>query len=264
MNGRRDRLDAGWFDEQRWWPLARSAGTAVVSLSVLGALGAALVASNQRVPGPTGWTYPELETWLDRQPVSAAFCLMSTVALIIVLYLMLSTVALLLARAARAARLPRLERAAETLAVPVIRRSLAALLGLGLTVAANSPPAHGLATPVMTERVVAGPAAAPLTADESMGGSATMRSVEPARPAATPPPGPPASPDEWTIRPGDHLWGLAETALATTWARGPSDAEVADYLQAIVELNRDVLVVPGHPDLVFPGQVFTRPAVPDR
>jgi hypothetical protein len=64
-----------------------------------------------------------------------------------------------------------------------------------------------------------------------------------------------------TIEPGDHLWGVSEETLTNAWHRQPSDAEILDYLEHLIELNREVLVVPGHPDLVYPGQVFVLPPV---
>ncbi len=71
-------------------------------------------------------------------------------------------------------------------------------------------------------------------------------------------------PQTWTIRSGDHLWRVASTTLAGQWSGRPSDAEVLDYLQQVIAANRDRLVVPTDPDLVFPGQVFVLPPVPAR
>lgn len=65
-----------------------------------------------------------------------------------------------------------------------------------------------------------------------------------------------------TIAAGDHLWGVAERTLADRWDRTPAPAEIATYLQRLIEANRGVLAVPDEPDLVFPGQVFVLPEVP--
>jgi hypothetical protein len=62
--------------------------------------------------------------------------------------------------------------------------------------------------------------------------------------------------------PGEHLWHIAhETLVDRASLGGPavSDREVATYLGQLVELNRDVLVDPGNPDLIFPGQVMRLP-----
>jgi len=67
---------------------------------------------------------------------------------------------------------------------------------------------------------------------------------------------------EWTVRPGDHLWGVAERSLAGAWGRPPTDAEVDPYWSALVDANRPGLRDPANPDLVFPGQVLVVPPPP--
>lgn len=66
----------------------------------------------------------------------------------------------------------------------------------------------------------------------------------------------------WTVRPGDHLWAVAEQVLAEAWARPPSDAEVDGYWRALVDANRPRLRDPANPDLVFPGQLLVVPPPP--
>jgi len=66
----------------------------------------------------------------------------------------------------------------------------------------------------------------------------------------------------WTIVAGDHLWHVASATLTERWGRPPSNQEIARYLGLLIDANRQVLVVRDNPDLVFPGQVFTLPAVP--
>jgi hypothetical protein len=238
--------------------LARTLVGGACALAGFGALGAALVASAKCIPGPGGWTLSELHAWLDRQPVGAAFQALAALGLIVVVYLTASTLAVLLAGIAQAARLPRVGRLAELIAVPLVRRALAALLGLGITVVNTAAPAHTATPPAATMRPIPRPppAAGPTPAPPPV---ATMRGLAP-----PPSPAPTETEPTWTICPGDHLWGLAERALREHWHRSPSDAEVAEYLALVVERNRDELAVPDHPDLVFPGQVFVRPAVPSR
>lgn len=92
----------------------------------------------------------------------------------------------------------------------------------------------------------------------------TPPSAAPHTPTTTVPPAPPATSQAGgsrTIAPGDHLWNVSHQTLEAALHRAPSDEEVLGYLNRIVELNRDVLVVPEDPDLVYPGQVFTMPAV---
>lgn len=67
----------------------------------------------------------------------------------------------------------------------------------------------------------------------------------------------------WTIQPGDHLWAVANRTLR---AHGldASNRATADYLNTLIGLNQAVFAVPGEPDLVYCGQVFELPALPDR
>ncbi len=68
----------------------------------------------------------------------------------------------------------------------------------------------------------------------------------------------------WIVRPGDHFWSIAEETLADAWGRTAlSDAEIATYWRELVDANRDRLVEPGNPDLIWPDQEFVLPPVPD-
>jgi hypothetical protein len=74
--------------------------------------------------------------------------------------------------------------------------------------------------------------------------------------------GPPpdlAPPSTWTIQRGEHLWYVAETVLATRRDHHPSTEETARYWRALVQANRDRLVDPENPDLVFTGQELVLP-----
>ena len=42
-----------------------------------------------------------------------------------------------------------------------------------------------------------------------------------------------------------------------------TDAEIRPYWLALIERNRSSLVDPANPDLIFPGQVFQLPRLPD-
>jgi hypothetical protein len=63
------------------------------------------------------------------------------------------------------------------------------------------------------------------------------------------------------VRPGDHLWGLAERRLRQLWGRRPRPAEIAHYWVATVAANEDRLRS-GDPDLVYPGEEIVLPATP--
>lgn len=66
-----------------------------------------------------------------------------------------------------------------------------------------------------------------------------------------------------TVRPGDHFWSIAETALALAWARQPTNTEIIPYWGRLVEANRDQLVNRDNPSLILPGQTLRLPPVPD-
>jgi hypothetical protein len=112
----------------------------------------------------------------------------------------------------------------------------------------------------------------PAAADDGdEGGVAVMIPLEPpvdtlpappAPPATAPePPSPPAQAahapidDTWTVEPGDHLWHIAEETLVDD-GLDASDPAIARYVDSLVEWNREVLVDPANPDLIYPGQVI--------
>lgn len=61
------------------------------------------------------------------------------------------------------------------------------------------------------------------------------------------------------VEPGDHLWGIAEAALALRIGREPTDEEVVPYWRTLIDANTDRLVDPANPDLILPGQVIELP-----
>lgn len=91
--------------------------------------------------------------------------------------------------------------------------------------------------------------------------------VDPPPPGPSSPPGAPSTsseteapvPVEAVVVKGDHLWGIAEHALARHLDRSPTDAEVAPYWRRLVETNRSRLVDPSNPDLIYAGQRFVLP-----
>jgi nucleoid-associated protein YgaU len=80
-----------------------------------------------------------------------------------------------------------------------------------------------------------------------------------------PPPAPATAADvpaDRTVRPGDHLWGIAKAHLNQVLSRSPTSAELATYWAHLVHVNRAGLRS-GDPDLIFPGEVVTCPPVRD-
>jgi hypothetical protein len=83
-------------------------------------------------------------------------------------------------------------------------------------------------------------------------------------PAAVADPAPAPAAAEHEVAAGEHLWSIAADHLEGHLGRVPSDDEVVDHWQRLIELNRDRLANPDDPDLVFPGQRFVLPDLPDQ
>jgi hypothetical protein len=92
--------------------------------------------------------------------------------------------------------------------------------------------------------------------DDGDEGTATMRVIEEDASSA------PLGPETVIVSPADSFWSLAEEALAHEWRRPPAEAEIATYWLEMIDVNRDRLVVPDDPNLIFPGQELIVPPVP--
>ena len=66
----------------------------------------------------------------------------------------------------------------------------------------------------------------------------------------------------WTVRPGDHMWRIAEQTLTASNGQIPSDREIDKYWRRLVDANRGRLVDAANPDLIYVDQVFDLPPVP--
>jgi nucleoid-associated protein YgaU len=102
-------------------------------------------------------------------------------------------------------------------------------------------------------------------ADAPATGPASAPVSSPAAPAvaARPDPSVPVGAvTTWTVRPGECFWSIADDVLTAAWGRPPTDAEIVPYWHTLIDANRAVLADRSNPDLIFPGQVFTVPAVP--
>lgn len=68
---------------------------------------------------------------------------------------------------------------------------------------------------------------------------------------------------EWVeVEKRDHFWSIADEALAEAWGRSPTDNEIAPYWADLVETNKDRLLPPGDPNLIYPEQRFELPEMP--
>lgn len=241
---------------------AFTAWTAVpaMALGVLSVTGAA-------GPGPAGLRPGDLRRWVDAAgPGPVCVCTLRWAVSAIAVYLLVTAV---LGGAARLGHRRRLLQLADRLTLPALRHVLdgvaaaslvMALVGPGTGHAAEATPAWasspGPPTLHAEDSEPPTPAVVPSTSPPP-----TLHAAEPET-DATPPPPPetePGTTGQWTIAPGDHLWHVSESTLATRLGRPPSAAETATYLHRLIEANGDRLVSPGHPDLVLPGQVFDLP-----
>ena len=67
-------------------------------------------------------------------------------------------------------------------------------------------------------------------------------------------------PSEVVVRPGDHMWSLAEQRLTLVLGREVSDTEIAPYWLKVIGMNLST-IRSGDPDLIFPGEVLVLPTV---
>lgn len=214
--------------------------------------------------------------WLEaRDPLVAAFGLLRVVTLGGIWYVALATLVGVLLRMAGAASLVRLT---DRVTIGPVRRMLAGTMSLGLAasgVVAVAVPA--LRVPV----AAAAQATSPSTTSTSPASTSTTTStttVTPAtvtmhrlspvesaqRPAVTTvpemAPATATTAGQWTVKPGECFWSIADDVLADRLGRPPTDAEIVPYWQRLIDANRHQLVQRDNPDLVLPGQIFAVPA----
>ena len=149
----------------------------------------------------------------------------------------------------------------DAFTVPLVRHLLHSTLAAGLTVGSVSAPfVAGMRPAVLAASRIPATAVTTTTTEattttETPPPTATMRLVQPAEPTApAAAPAAPAGPGTYEVRPGDHLWGIAERVMAERLGREATDAEVAPYWRRLIDLNE-----PADPDLIFPGDVVRLP-----
>jgi len=231
----------------------------------------------------------QLPAWAgDADPALLAVVLLRSLGLLLAAHALLVGLLALVADLLRARPLAQLAR---LLAVGPLRaavlRGTSAVVGTGLLLApvtasaaaaTDSPPAAAVMSPGDDSPVATARPLPPV--DVTPGHAAVERAVpldatapdtatltEPASDSdpATGEAG--RDPGRWrtiSVRPGDHLWGLASRDVAAHTGTNPEDAAVHRHWVAVVEANRDRLVVPGNPDLVLPDQQLVLPPVEER
>lgn len=211
----------------------------LVSLAGLQRAGAWLPA-----PPIASWTAAE-EWYRDTPPAPAVLAGLRILAMGGVAWLAASAI---LQVVASCTLRPAVRAMADTLSPALLRRvagsatSLSVVAGLSVPVGPSGDP-PGLAVMEVVE-----------AANEP---STTTTVAEP-RPV---PEGvaPPAK-EEVVVAPGESFWSLAVEVLTDAGGGPPTPAEVHPYWQRLVADNRDRLVDPANPDLLYPAQVLRLPA----
>ncbi len=200
--------------------------------------------------GRVKWS--RLGHWLSgAPPEDAVLIAVRTVAVVLAAWLLLSTLAYLLARLADA---PGLVRGARWATMSGVRRLVDAAVAVSVLGGAYLGPRPAFAqVPVPSPLVIELSVPAPhLYTPVAAGDGPPAVSEVIATPGAT-------VQQTWTVAPGDCFWTIAEEALARTWGRPPTDAEIVPYWQVVIEGNRSVLVDRDDPDLIYPAQDFKVP-----
>ena len=71
-----------------------------------------------------------------------------------------------------------------------------------------------------------------------------------------------SEPGSISVAVGDSFWSIAEQLVLNHLGRAPDDDEVLEPWLALIDANRDRLLDPDNPDLIYPGQVL-RPPPPE-
>ena len=216
-----------------------------------------------RFSAPPVHSWSALTRWYeDAPPEVAAVAILRLVALVLAGWLLVASVLQVLAAAPGLGRVGRvadrisprsLQRLGRGLAGLSLTAGLAAVVpGAGIPAALALPASTTLAPGGDDPRLPVAPPASPAWPEtEAREGTATMRLVDDGSPAA-------ARQDEVTVAVGDSFWSIAADELARRGAPA-SDRQIVPYWRRLIQHNRAVLVDPGNPDLLYPGQVLTLP-----
>jgi nucleoid-associated protein YgaU len=211
---------------------------------------AALAVGGLAEAGTVDVTNPPLRSWGDAEawyeqagPTAVAVAALRLVALAGAGWLVLAASLQLLATVSPWRAIQSLADAASPRA---LRRVAQGVAGLSVTVGLAGPPA---------------PSPGPDPA-----GTAVMEVLDDAGPPPTTPPPPAPAPavptptapdDEVRVAPGDSFWSIAAEVVADH----PRPPAVDAYWRRLIAANRSRLVDPANPDLLFPGQALTLPAI---
>jgi hypothetical protein len=231
---------------------ARLLAVLATELGLVGALVAAGRRPALRIP------LDDLEGWLRHAPpADVLMALLRWPALVGALWLLGSTLAYAVAAGCRA---PRALRAVRWSTFPAVRRVVDATFAVGVvTGALLAPTAAGAATPPPSATGVRdGRAPAPTTPTPTL---APVFAPAPPPPTTAPLPDASTLASEVIVAPGDSLWELAATRVATTSGRPRAvvdDDEIGPYWLRVCEENRN-RITSGDLNLIVPGERVVLP-----
>ena len=246
---------------------------AIVWVVSLGAAAALLQWTGRGVLAAPSLTEPDRwADWLEaRDPIVAAFGVLRLVALGGLWYLAIVTVVGALLRMVGAASLVRIT---DRLTIGPVRRMLAGTMSLGLAASGVlAVVAPALRAPVSAasqafESSTTSTSTVPTSTTAVAPATVTMHRLGPLQTA--PPPAVTSAPDtakataapadQWTVKPGECFWSIADSVLSDRWGRPATDAEIVPYWQRLIEANRSELAHRDNPDLILPSQTFVIPA----
>ncbi len=218
--------------------------------------------------------WARLGDWLDTTaPDEAVLVAVRAVAFALAAWLLLGTLAYLLARLAN---VPRLLAGTRWVTLAGVRRLVDAAVAVSVVGGAFAGPRPAFAqspapvvidlsttAPHLYTPVPAGdgpPTTIPASTTTSVAGAVA---TQPAAPDTSPVVSPSTTvPSTWTVAHGDCFWTIADDVLTRAWGRPPTDAEIVPYWVVLIDANRPLLVEPGNPHLILPGQLFTVPPAP--
>lgn len=230
--------------------------------------GALLVLAAASTPIPTQPSWSELDRWyVDVGPAIAVISCLRLAAIVVAGWLVLVT---LLQVAATGGGWRYAVVLADRFAPRFLRSvacgaaTLSLGVGLGGSPAGAGSPPPGTAVMVPLDVPATSPASttstthAPrtTTTDAPM----TTTTTTTATTGRTPPPGPVGAPSppavvlrhqEVVVEPGGSFWSIAEEEAG--------GRDVVSFWRALIDLNRERLVDPSNPDLLYPGQVLRLP-----
>jgi nucleoid-associated protein YgaU len=217
---------------------------------------------------PSSW-----DEWAGSRPApDAAVAVIRLVVLALVAYLLLASV---VAVAVRLANAQRAMTITDLLTLPTVLRVVQTGLGVGFVgasiAAATAGNAQAPLAPTRADTALVSAADEPPLLRElpdhgrrsSTTSTTTTTTTAPSTPTEHPPAVvPPATPGPmtWIVRPGDHLWSIAERALHDALGRAPADTEIVPYWRSLIAHNVDRLADRDNPDLIFPGQTIVLPS----